>query len=127
MILSDEVFGGAAVRAVADEDEFGGHFGADDGENLNDVGEVLNGAEIGEVHEDGFAVGSPLGGEAFVCCAIVEIAVHKVGNDFDGALYVEFFDSLVEQMVGNGGEASTLLEDKAGERGIAGVASDGGK
>src|SRR6266853_412283 len=51
--LADEIFGGAAVRAVADEDELGGHFGADDGENLDDVGEALDGAEIREVHEEG--------------------------------------------------------------------------
>src|SRR5207302_1997323 len=46
MILADEVFGGAAVWAVADEDELGGHFGAHDGENLDGVGKALDGAKI---------------------------------------------------------------------------------
>src|SRR5260370_15439183 len=61
--LADEVFGGAAVGAVADEDELGGHFGPDNCENFDGIGEALDGTEIREVHEDGFAVGSPLGGE----------------------------------------------------------------
>src|SRR5438876_58394 len=92
--LANDVFGGAAVRAIADEDELRGHFGADNGENLHGVGKALDRAEIGEVHEDGFAIGSPLRGKPLVGSAIVEIAVHEIGNDFDGTLDFEFLESL---------------------------------
>ena len=124
--LTDEVFGGAAVRAVADQDEFGGHFGADNRENFNDVGEALNGTEIREVHEDGFAVGRPLGRKTFVGRAVVEIAVHEIGNDFDGALDVELFDRLIEEIAGDGGDAVALLDGKLGDGEIAAVAADEG-
>jgi hypothetical protein len=46
LFLSHQIFRGAAVRAVADEDELGGHFSADQGENFDDVGEAFDGAEI---------------------------------------------------------------------------------
>ena len=90
--FADEIFRGAAVRAVADEDELGGHFGADEGEDFDDVGEALYGAEIREVHEDGLAVGRPLREQLGMWLARVEIAVDEIGNDFDGALDVEFFE-----------------------------------
>jgi hypothetical protein len=45
-IFADEEFGGAAVWAVADEDEFCWHRAANDGENLDDVGEALDGTKI---------------------------------------------------------------------------------
>src|SRR5713226_646177 len=124
--LADEVFGGATVGAVADEDKLGGHFGADNGENFDGVGEAFDRTEIREVHEDGFAIGSPLGGETFVGGAIVEIAVHEVGDDFDGALDVELFDGLIEQIAGDGGDAVALLDGKAGDGKIAAVAADEG-
>src|SRR5258708_10307635 len=111
--LADEVFGGAAVWAVADEDELGGHFGPDNSENFDGIGEALDGTEIREVHQDGFAVGSPLGGESFVGGAAVEIAVYEIRDDFDGALDVEFLERLVEQMAGDGGDAVALLDGKA--------------
>jgi len=56
---------GAAVRAIADEDELGGHLGPDEGENFDGVGEALDGAEIRKMHEDGFAVGSPFSRKSF--------------------------------------------------------------
>jgi len=37
-----------------------GILAADNGENLNGIGKALDGAEIRQVHEDAFAVGSPL-------------------------------------------------------------------
>src|SRR5882724_1473129 len=122
--LADEVFGGAAVRAVADKDELGGHFGADEGKNFDGVGEALDGAEIGEVHEDGFTIGGPLSGETFVGGAIVEVAVDEIGDDFDRALDVELFDSLVEQIARDGGDAVALFDGKACDGEIAAVAPD---
>jgi hypothetical protein len=76
------------------------------------------------VHEDGFAIGGPLGGEAFVGGAIVEIAVDEIGDDFDGALNVELFDGLIEQVARDGGDAVALLDGKAGDGEIAAVAAD---
>src|SRR5260370_39233493 len=77
--LADEVFSGATVRTIADEDELGGHFGADNRENFDGVGEALDGAKIREVHEDGLAIGRPMGGETFIGGSAVEIGVHAVG------------------------------------------------
>src|SRR6266481_7782565 len=124
--LADQVFRGAAIWAVADEDELGGHFGTDNGENLYGVGEALDGAEIGEVHEDGFAVGSPLCGKTFVGGAIIEIAVHEIGDDFHRALDVELCDGLVEQIARDGGDAVALLDGEARDGQIAAVAADEG-
>src|SRR5260370_2610822 len=92
-MFADEVFGGATIGTVADEDELGGHFSPDEGEDFHDVGEALDGSEIGKVHEDGFAVVSPLCCETFGGGSIVKIAVHEIGNDFDGALDFEFLES----------------------------------
>src|SRR6266566_5449236 len=114
--FADEVFGSTAIRAVPDKDEFRGHFGAHNGENFNGVSDALDGTKIREVHEDGFAVGGPLGGKTFVSGAVVEIAVHEIGNDFDGALDFEFLDSLVEQIARDGGDAVALLEDRKSTR-----------
>src|SRR5260370_490442 len=122
--LADEVFGGAAVGAVADEDELGGHFGPDNCENFDGIGEALDGTEIREVHEDGFAVGSPLGGESFVGGAAVEIAVYEIGDDFDGALDVEFLERLVEQIAGDGGDAVALLDGAFSGGKIAAIAAE---
>src|SRR5258708_13177861 len=53
--LADEVFGGAAIGTVPDEDELGGHFGADEGEDFHDVGEALDRPEIVKGHNNCFA------------------------------------------------------------------------
>ena len=76
------------------------------------------------MHEDGLAVGSPLRGKAFVGSAVVEIAVHEIGNDFDGALDLEFLESLIQQIARNGSDAVALLDGKARDGEIAAVAAD---
>ena len=78
------------------------------------------------MHEDGLAVGSPLRGKTFVGGAVVEVAVHEIGDDFDGALDFEFLESLVEQISGDGGDAVALLDGKARDGKIAAVAADQG-
>ena len=123
-LFADEVFGGAAVGAVADQHELGGHFGADDGEDFDGVGDALDGTKIREVHEDGLAVGGPLCALGFVGLAGVEIAIDEIRDDVDGALDVEFFERLREQVIGDGGDAVALLDGKAGDREIAAVAAD---
>src|SRR6266446_9487717 len=109
-VFADEEFGSAAVRAVADENELGGHFGADEGEDFDRVGNALDGAKIREMHEDGFAIGGPLGGESLVGGAIVEIAVYEIGNHFDGALDLKLLESLIQKIAGDGGDAVALLD-----------------
>ena len=122
--FADEIFRGAAVRAVADEDEFGGHFGADNGEDFDDVGEALDGAEIGEMHEDGLAVGRPLFEQLGMGLARVEIAVDEIGDDFDGALDVELFEGLLQEVLRDGGDAVGLLDGKFCDGEIAAIAAD---
>src|SRR6266699_3266085 len=97
-----------------------------DGVLLAEKEDVFLGTKIREVHEDGFAVGGPLGGKTFVSGAVVEIAVHEIGNDFDGALDFEFLDSLVEQIARDGGDAVALLDGKTCDGKIAAVAADEG-
>src|SRR5882672_8352018 len=125
-ILADEEFGGAAVRAVADENELGGHFGADEGEDFHDVREALHGAKIRKMHQDGFAAGSPLRAETLVGDAVVEVAIHEVGDDFDGTLDVEVLKSFLQKIVRDGGDAVALLDGKFGDGKIAAVAADQG-
>ena len=75
-------------------------------------------------------MGSPLGAhcarEAFGGGASVEIAIHEIGNDFDGALDVEVLESLLQKIVGDGGDAVALLDGKFGDGQIAAVAADEG-
>lgn len=123
-LFADEVFRCAAVRAVADEDELGWHFGTDDGEDFDDIGKALYRTEIGEVHEDGFAVGGPLLAEAGLRLARVKIAVHEIGDDFDGALDVEILESLVEEIAGDSGDAVALLDGEFCDGEIAAIGAD---
>ena len=123
-VFADEEFGGTAVRAVTDENKLGGHFGANEREDFDGVSDALDGAEIRKMHEDGFAVGSPFGGEPFVGRAIVEFAVHEIGDDFDGALDVEVFDRFAEKILGDGGDAVALLDGEFCDGKIATVAAD---
>src|SRR2546430_10936448 len=76
------------------------------------------------MHENGLAVGRPLPGEALVRRAAVEIAVDEIRNDFDGALDVELFQSLTQQIARNRSDAVALLDGKFGDGEIAAVAAD---
>ena len=73
-------------------------------------------------------MGSPLGAhcarQRWLRRAGVEIAVDEIGDDFDGALDVEFFDGLVEEILGDGGDAVALLDGEFGDGEIAAVAAD---
>jgi len=78
------------------------------------------------MHQDGFTSRSPLRAETFVGSAIIEVAIHKIGDDFDGTLDVELFESLIEEVAGDGGDAVTLLDGKLGDGEITAVAADQG-
>src|ERR1700676_898151 len=76
------------------------------------------------MHEDRLAIGSPLSAESWVGGAGVEIAVDEIGDDFDGALDVELFERLCEEIGGDGGDAVALLDGKARDGEEAAVAAD---
>src|SRR6267142_1582829 len=78
------------------------------------------------MHENGFAAGSPLRAESFVVDAIVEIAIHEIGDDFDGALDVEVLESFLQKILRDGGDAVALLDGKFSDGKIAAVAADEG-
>src|SRR6266566_4224388 len=124
LVLAYKILGGAAVGAVADEHELGGHFRPHKCKDLDGIGEALDGTEVRKVHENRLAVGCPVRGKAFVGGAAVQIAVHKVRNDFDGAFDVELFQRFAKQVAGNAGNAVALLDGKLGDGKIAAVAAD---
>src|SRR5690349_11832247 len=115
---------GSAVGAVADKNEFGGDFGADEGEDFDGVEDALYRTEIREVHKDCFAIGRPLHAAALIFSAMILIAVHKIADDLDGATDVEFLDRAFAQIIGNGGDAIALLNRKTGDGQIAAVVAD---
>ncbi len=126
LLFAHQVFGRAAVGAVADEHQFCGHFFAHHRKNFHRVEHAFNRAEIREVHQDGLAIGRPFFGEALIGCAGVQIAVHEVGDHLDGALDVEIFEGLVQQILRNGGDAVALLDGEFGDGQVAAVAADQG-
>jgi len=79
-MFADEVFGGATVGTVADEDEPGGHFSADEGEDFHDVGEALDGRKLERCMRMGSPLGAHCAAETFVGGAIVKITVHEIGK-----------------------------------------------
>jgi len=126
LLLADEIFGSAAFRTVADQDEFGGHSCSDLREDFDAIGDPFYRAKIGEVHENRFAAGRPF----FALCetgfARVQIAIDEIRDDFDGALDVEVPDGLIEEIFGDGGDAVALLDGKSGDREIRTIAADQG-
>ena len=66
----------------------------------------------------------PCGAERLVGPAVIEIAVHKIGDDLDGMLHGEFVERLFFKIVRYGRHAVALLDGKPSDRQIAAVASD---
>ncbi len=122
--FADEIFRGAAVRAVADEDEFGGHFGADEAKISTTSVTRLTGRKLERCMRIGSPLGAHLLAEAGLGAASIEIAIHEVGDDFDGTLDVEFLERLLAEVVGDGGDAVALLDGKFRDGEIAAVAAN---
>src|SRR5882672_11350443 len=76
------------------------------------------------MHEDGLAIGRPLRAQIFGVGARVEVAVHEVGDDINGALDVEFLEGLRQEIVGDSGDAVALLDGKTRNREVAAIAAD---
>ena len=109
-LLADNVFRGAAVGSVADQDELRGHFLANERKDLNHIREPLDGTEIRQVHQDRFAPRGPLGAQAGIVLPQIEIAIHEIGDHFDRVLDVEIFERALFQIMGNRRHAVGLLD-----------------
>ena len=112
VVFAGEIFGDAAVGAVADEHEARGHGFGDAGEDLDDVLNAFDGAEVGEVDEEAlvrFGEAGAHGGDQFGI-ADVDVAVDEVADDLDLGVDVEGFASAVAEIAGDGGDAVGLLD-----------------
>src|ERR1700722_1910813 len=76
------------------------------------------------MHEDGLAVGGPLLAKAGLGLACVEVAIYEIGNDLNGAFDVEVFESLIQEVLRDSGDAVALFDGKASDGEIAAIAAD---
>ncbi len=90
-VAAGEIFGSGAIGAVADEEQAGGHGFGDAGEDLDDIVDALDGAEVGEMDEKLFrwlgscrwvGVARSHGSNQLRFADIV-VAVDEVVDDFD--------------------------------------------
>jgi len=120
---------GRAVGAVADHEQPRGNFASDAREDADDVGGAFDGAEIGEVDEDflaGLGIAGAAGGAIGFAEGSVDIAVDEVGDDFNGAVGMEFLDGGFAQVIGDGGDAVALIDTEAGNGQVGMVEADEG-
>ena len=100
--MPGEPLGGGAVRAVTHQDELGGDFTDDLGEDLDGVDDALDGPEIRQVHQNGFAgicqATARFVANRFVLVGRVDIAVDEVADDLDLALDVERLSRAIAQL-----------------------------
>ena len=76
------------------------------------------------MHQNGLAVGRPLGAQRGIILAAVEIAIDEIGNDLDGPLDVEFFDGFLLEIVRDAGHAVGLFDGKARDGKKAAIVAD---
>ena len=76
------------------------------------------------MHDDGLAVGGPLGTQRGIVLAGVEIAIDEIGNDLDGALDIEFLERGFFQVMGDGSDAVGLLDGEFGDGQEAAIVAD---
>ncbi len=76
------------------------------------------------MHQNGLAVRSPLGAQGRIGFAGIKIAIHEIGNHFDGPLDVEFLERALLQIMRDGGDAVGLLDRKFGDGQKTPVVSD---
>ena len=119
-------FGGAAIGTIADHDELGGHFFADQGKYLHSIENPFHGPEIGEVHEDDLAIGSPFGAQFRIGLAKIQITIDEIGDYFDGPLDVEILQSAIKQIARNRSDAVALLNGIASDRKEAAIVAHQG-
>ena len=128
LVAAGEVLGGAAVGAVADEHEAGGHGLGDASEDLDHVCNALDRAEVGEVDEELFVrcgEAGAHGGDEFGA-GLVDVAIDEVADDFDGCLDLEGFVGAVAEVGRDGGDAVGLLDAELGDGEVGAVEADEG-
>ncbi len=128
VVFAGEIFGDAAVGAVADEQEARGHGFGDAGEDFDDVLNALDWAEVGEVDEEalvGFGKAGAHGGDE-LGVADVDVAVDEVADDFDLGVDVEGLAGAVAEVGGDGGDAVGLLDAEFRDGKVGAVEADEG-
>ena len=101
-----------AVRAVADHQELGGNLFANQREGFDDVGNALDGTEIGEVDEDLFVVRSELRAPRTVFGREEDVTIHEVRDKLDRAANIKFLKRHLAQVFGDGRHRVALLDGK---------------
>jgi len=113
------------IRAIANQQQLGRNLLAHAVEDFDHVENALHRAEVREVYQKPLVVG-----DVFAALfhpfrlALIVVAVHEVGNDFDVVLDVEDFQRAGAQVLRDGGDAVALLDGKTGDRKIGAVQSD---
>ena len=126
VVLAGEIFGDAAVGAVADEHEARGHGLGDAGEDFDDILNALDGAEVGEVDEEslvGLGEARTHGGDE-LGIADVDVAVDEVADDLDLGVDVEGFAGAVAEVGGDGGDAVGLFDAELCDGKVGAVEAD---
>ncbi len=94
-------------------------------EDFDHVFQPLHRPEVRQVHQDFFVrlriVAARL--QQFRR-AVVDVAVHEVGNHLDRGLHLEDFHRALLQVVGDGSNAVALLNGKARDRKVGGIGAD---
>ena len=98
------------------------------GKNADDILNSFDWAEVRQMNQDGFARFGILRTNDFAGFGIaqVDVAIDEVGDDVDRAGGRKGFDGLASQIVGDGGDAVTLVNGVAGDRQIGAVGADQG-
>src|SRR5205085_4732452 len=109
--------GGSAFGPVPDHEQPRRNALAYAIKNLDHVLHALDWAEIGKMHQQTLMLAgklcAPLLGGGV---AQVKIAIHEVGNHFDGMAHVKLDHRAVAQVIGDGSYAVALLDAEAGYR-----------
>ena len=126
VVFAGEIFGDAAVGAVADQHQTRGHCLGDAGEDFNDILNAFDGTEVGEVDEESLVglgeTGTHGGDELGI--ADVDVAVDEVADDLDLGADVEGFASAIAEVGGDGGDAVGLFDAELGDGEVGAVEAD---
>src|SRR5258707_9826391 len=114
VVWAREIFGDAAVGTVADQHQACRHGFGDAAEDLDNILNALDGAEVGEVDEQalvGFGEARAHGGYQ-LGVADVDVAVDEVADDLDLGVDLECLAGAVAQVGGDGGDSVGLFDAK---------------
>src|SRR5258708_4633666 len=112
VLLARKIFGDAAVGTVADQHQACRHCLGDAAEDLDNILNALDGAEVGKVDEQtlvGFGKARAHGGYQ-LGVADVDVAVDEVADDLDLGVDLEGFAGSVAQIGGDRGDSVGLLD-----------------